>query len=211
MGEGIRSLMLLYLVRHGQTEANRHRTFQGTTDFPLNDTGHTQALDIMTYLRTEPVTAMYTSPMIRARETAGPLAEHFSIVPESIPDFHEVDCGRWEGVVFDQIVEEDPERLGQWLTDPEVAAPDGESLGSVYRRVKDPLNRIVDTHRESEGAIVIVAHGAVNRAIICHLLDIQPDRAFRFDQHNGCINRFDFRLPHPPKLTYCNLTTHLGG
>ena len=203
--------MLLYLVRHGQTEANRQRTFQGTTDFPLNETGRHQATDIMAFLKTEPVVAMYTSPMVRARETAGPLADHFSIVPETIPDFHEVDCGRWEGKPFDQIVVDEPERLGQWLTDPEIPAPDGESLGSVYRRIATPVNRITNLYRRTEGAVVVVAHGAVNRAIICHLLELKPDRAFRFEQHNGCINRFDFSLPHPPKLTYCNLTTHLGG
>ena len=202
--------MHLYLIRHGQTEANRQRVFQGTTDFPLNEIGFRQAHDIMTWLKHEPITAIYTSPMQRARETAGPLANAVNIVPVAVNSFHEVDCGRWEGVGFDQIVIDEPGLLGQWLTDPDVAAPDGESLGSVYRRVAPALSDITATHAESEGAVVIVAHGAVNRAILCHLLDIGPDRAFRFDQNNGCINRFDFRNPHPPKLSYANLIAHLG-
>lgn len=202
--------MLLYLIRHGQTEANRNRTFQGTTDFPLNETGDQQAARIADYLKTEPIHTIYTSSMLRARQTATPLAEAMGIVPQPLDAFREVDCGRWEGVAFEQVLTAEPELLGNWLTDPETAAPEGESLASVYRRVETPLQQIIDRHR-GNGAVAIVAHGAVNRALICHLLGVNPDRAFRFDQQNGCINCFDFQHTYPPKLTSCNFTAHLGG
>ncbi len=203
--------MLLYLIRHGQTEANRNRTFQGTTDFPLNETGNQQAIRIGEFLKTEPIHTIYTSSMKRAQQTAAPLAETRGIKPRPMDTFREVDCGRWEGVAFEHVLAEEPELLGKWLTDPETAAPEGESLASVYRRVETPLQQIIDRHRKEDGAVAIVAHGAVNRALICHLLGVSPDRAFRFDQQNGCINRFDFTHTYPPKLTSCNFTAHLGG
>ncbi len=203
--------MRLFVIRHGQTMANHSRLFQGTTDHPLNEIGHQQARAIAQALSGETVTAVYASPMQRAAQTAAPLAEAMGVTVRTVPEFHEVDCGRWEGSAFDDILQHDGDLLQKWLTDPNVPAPDGESLGQVYERVRDPLDTILAQHRDAEDVIVIVAHGAVNRALICHLLDIGPDRAFRFDQMNGCISCFDIRYPYPPKLVLANSTAHLGG
>lgn len=203
--------MQLFIVRHGQTKANHSRLFQGTTDHPLNETGHGQARDVARELSTESIAALYASPMRRAMQTAAPLADRLALNVQPVPEFREVNCGSWEGTAFDDILQNEGELLNKWLTDPDSPAPDGESLGQVYERVHNPLDEILSRHRESGDTIVIVAHGAVNRALICHLLEIGPERAFRFDQMNGCINRFDIRHPYPPKLVLANSTAHLGG
>ncbi len=203
--------MYLFLIRHGETLPNRRREFQGTGNFPLTGKGISQAEKIASFFHDIPLTALYTSPMTRAMETAAPLAEVQALSPIPIPAFHEVDCGRWEGVSFFKILSDERELLHMWLTDGKTPAPEGESLGDVYRRTKAPLYEIVDRHRYSSDNVAIVAHGAVNRAIICHLLGVSPDRAFCFEQENACINRLALDDPFPPKLTMLNSIIHLGG
>ena len=203
--------MRLFLIRHGETLPNRRREFQGTGNFPLTDDGLSQAEKIASYFHDIPLSAIYASPMTRAMQTAAPLAEAKGLVPSAVPAFHEVDCGRWEGVSFYDILKNGSELLRAWLTDGETPAPGGESLGDVYRRTGAPLNEIVDRHRHSSDNVAIVAHGAVNRTLICHLLGLRPDRAFCFEQENACISRFALDEPFPPKLTMLNSTIHLGG
>jgi len=204
--------MILYLIRHGETDANRRRVFQGIGDVPLNETGQAQALALASLFQDLPVHRMYASPLVRAADTAAPVAEAVGLSVETVPAFREVDCGRWEGVPFQDILATEPELLFAWLTDGRTPAPEGESLGQVYERVADDLKRIVDRMgTQPDENVAIVAHGAVNRALICHLLDLAPDRAFRFDQHNGAVSAFEIRSPFPPKMVYCNRTDHLGG
>jgi len=203
--------MLLFLIRHGETLPNLRREFQGIGNFPLTDKGLTQANQIASFFDDIPLNALYASPMIRAMETAIPLAQAKGLEPVLIPAFHEVDCGRWEGGSFLKILTDEGELLRRWLTDGKTPAPEGESLGDVHARTKAPLHEIVDRHRHSSDNVAIVAHGAVNRTIICHLLELLPDRSFCFDQENGCINRFVLDDPYPPKLSMLNSTIHLGG
>ncbi|NOZ13215.1 MAG: histidine phosphatase family protein [Acidobacteria bacterium] len=203
--------MHLFLIRHGETLPNRRRKFQGSGDFPLTDRGLAQAKQIASFFNEIQLNRIYASPMIRAMETAAPLAKQSGLAPVSIPQFHEVDCGRWEGVSFFDILKNEESLLRNWLTDGKTPAPNGESLGDVYRRIARPLQEIVDRHRHSSDNVAIVAHGAVNRAVICRLLELKPDRAFCFEQENACINRFVLDEPFPPKLTMLNSTSHLGG
>ncbi len=203
--------MHLYLIRHGETLPNVRREFQGTGDFPLTEKGISQAQSIASFFSNIDVNSLYVSPMARAMQSATPLAESKALSLIPISAFHEVDCGRWEGVSFLEILEREEELLRKWLTDGKTPAPEGESLGDVYRRIQAPLHEIVDRHRHSSDNVAIVAHGAVNRAAICQLLEVPPDRAFCFEQENACINGFVLDSPFPPKLTMLNSTIHLGG
>ncbi len=203
--------MHLFLIRHGETLPNRRREFQGIGDFPLTEIGHRQAHKIASYFERIPLVSLYVSPMIRALETATPLAEQAGLEPIHVSDFREVDCGKWEGLSFFDILKNDGDWLRSWLTDGRTPAPDGESLGDVYRRVRAPLQEIIDRYRDTSDNVAIVAHGAVNRALICNLLELSPDRAFCFEQENACISRFSLEPFFPPKLTMLNSTVHLGG
>ena len=160
--------MLLYLIRHGQTEANRNRTFQGTTDFPLNETGNQQAIRIGEFLKTEPIHTIYTSSMKRAQQTAAPLAETRGIKPRPMDTFREVDCGRWEGVAFEHVLAEEPELLGKWLTDPETAIeimtgsalpPGADTIVPVERYARE------DGAIELEDGYVPIAHARTAAAL----------------------------------------------
>lgn len=203
--------MHLFLIRHGETLPNLRREFQGIGDFTLTEKGISQAQSIASFFSNIEIDSLYVSPMERAMQSANPLAEAKALSPITIPAFHEVDCGRWEGVSFFKVLEREGELLRQWLTDGETPAPEGESLGDVYRRIQAPLHEIVDRHRHSSDNVAIVAHGAVNRAVICQLLGVPPDRAFCFEQENACINGLVLDDPFPPKLTMLNSTIHLGG
>lgn len=203
--------MNLFLIRHGETLPNQRREFQGTGNFPLNETGIRQAELIASYFDGVQLDAIYVSPMTRAMQTAIPLSGVSGVSVEQVPAFREVDCGRWEGLSFVKVLEEEETLLRGWLTDGKTRAPGGESLGDVHERIQDPLKEIVLRHRETAENVVILAHGAVNRAIICSLLSLQTNRAFCFDQGNACISEFIVENLYPPRLTMLNYTAHLGG
>lgn len=159
----------LLLVRHGETDWNRARRIQGTTDVPLNDTGRAQARAAAEAVRTllrgeQPWIA--SSDLSRARETAELLAAELgATLAHTYPDLRERDYGEAEGVHFDEYVA----RWGEWAV---ADAPGAEPREELRRRAVRGLRRVVrDVRREtapSARSVVVVSHGGVLREIIGH-------------------------------------------
>ena len=96
--------MKLYLVRHGQTDLNRVRRYQGRIDVPLNETGIGQARQLAVRLSSEPFDAIYASPLARAHETARLIHDGRSIAIITSPELVEMDFGRLEGKTYQEII-----------------------------------------------------------------------------------------------------------
>lgn len=159
----------LILVRHGETDWNRARRIQGSTDIPLNDTGRAQALDTAARLRADVDPAsvrLASSDLSRARETAEIIGAELGIgAPRTYADLRERGYGDAEGetdVVF-------AERWGPWAT---AQVPNAESRADVRARALRGLARVVaDTRSGSapaEATVIVVAHGALIREVIAH-------------------------------------------
>ncbi|MCC4907444.1 histidine phosphatase family protein [Microbacterium sp. cx-59] len=159
----------LILVRHGETDWNRARRIQGSTDIPLNDTGRAQARDTALRLRDEvdPETVrLVSSDLSRARETAEIIGAELGLDgPRTYPELRERGYGDAEGetdVVF-------AERWGPW---PTAQVPNAESREDVRARALRGLTRVVsDARSESapgESTVIVVAHGALIREVIGH-------------------------------------------
>ena len=101
----------IYLVRHGETLANRQGILQGWSNNPLDDTGEKQAAALVARAERVPLAAIYTSDLIRTRQTAAPLAQARGIQPIVLPGLREVSFGKWDGHHLDEIQEKDPETL----------------------------------------------------------------------------------------------------
>jgi len=206
----------ILLVRHGETDWNRQSRFQGQIDVPLNATGRQQSQQAAAFLRQSPIKRAYSSPMARPRETAELVLEHHSGVPlTTCQGLLEIGHGLWEGKLEQEIQAQWPQLLATWKAAPHQVAmpgPGGETIQQVSQRAVAALERIAQDLNEGDTALV-VAHDAVNKAILCHLLGLSPARIWSVKQGNGGVSVIDYPEGGAgPAIVYSlNLTGHLGG
>lgn len=159
----------LLLVRHGETVWNADAVYRGRSEVPLSNTGRRQAVPLGRSLAEEGVTALYTSPLTRARETAEAVAQAARLTAQVEDDLTDLDCGEWEGLSDGEVRERYPELRRAWLTTPHlVRLPGGESLDEVSVRVGRVLERVL----AASGAVVLVSHRVVHKVAICALLGL---------------------------------------
>ncbi|NJL00063.1 MAG: histidine phosphatase family protein [Spirulinaceae cyanobacterium SM2_1_0] len=209
----------LLLVRHGETEWNRVSRFQGAIDVPLNDAGRAQARKAADYLRDVPLNFAASSPLLRPKETAEIiLAPHPDLKLRLDARFCEISHGSWEGKFEREIATEYPELLQRWKSSPDtVQMPDGENLRQVWERAIAAWQDLVQaafaaSTPASPTVGLLVAHDAINKVILCHLLGLAPKDFWAMKQGNGAVSVIDY--PYGPDrlpiLQAINLTSHLG-
>jgi probable phosphoglycerate mutase len=150
------------LVRHGETDWNREQRWQGHADQPLNDLGREQARGLARTLAGEALDAVYSSDLLRARETAGILAEPLGLRVRLDPRLREVDVGGWSGLTHGEIELRYPDGHRRRL-DGGTGWEDGETYGAMGARVLEALRAIADEH--PDGRILVVTHGGPMREV----------------------------------------------
>lgn len=202
----------LYLVRHGATEANERVPYvlQGNAmDLGLSETGERQALSLAGYLSQFPIRQVYSSLMLRARQTAQIVAGKLGLQSRGIAGIHECNVGAWEGLDWDSIRVQYPEEHRKFTENPgKNPYLGGESYGDVLCRAKPVLEQLAELHRGE--SIAIVAHNVVNRAILADLLGIDLRLAPKIPQANCCVNLVRRRAETTLELVTLNSTFHLG-
>lgn len=138
---------MLYLVRHGRTDANQRNLLQGRLDRPLDEVGHTQAAAIA--LRIGDVDEVIASPLLRAQQTAG----YFNKPVATDERWLELAYGDLEGTAASEVPLEVWER---WRDDSTFATPGGESFGELDLRVRAACDELLA--RIGERRIVVVSH-----------------------------------------------------
>jgi probable phosphoglycerate mutase len=207
----------LLLVRHGETEWNRQGRFQGQIDVPLNDNGRAQGEKAAEFLQPVAIDAAYTSFMARPKETAEIILQHHGgLTLHSVNELQEISHGEWEGLFESEIEENYPGLLEQWQSQPEtVQMPGGENLEQVWQRSIAAWKDIVAAHSGGDQVqtVLVVAHDAVNKALLCHVLGLGPASFWRFKQGNGAVSVIDYPngIDSAPVLTTANITIHLSG
>ena len=167
----------IYLVRHGETEWNLQYRYQGRQDVSLNETGRRQALLISERLNNEGCAAVYSSPLLRTRDTALLIAERHGVTPCYVNGLAEIDFGDWEGIAYTELAKEQRLTAERWFINPESAHfPGGEHFLSFKNRVLDSYDNIL---RNNTGNIVIVTHAGVIRVIVSTLLAIPAAKLVR--------------------------------
>jgi broad specificity phosphatase PhoE len=164
----------LVLVRHCEPEEDARGRCYGSLDVGLSDAGRAHARELATRLSAE---AVWTSPRLRARETAAPLAAE----PIVDDDLRELDFGELEGRTFDEIAESMPDLYREWMETPtRVRFPGGECWADLKERAVRSVARI-------EGDAIVVTHGGVIRAVLSDWLAIPDEAVFRFELGYGGI------------------------
>jgi alpha-ribazole phosphatase len=159
----------LFLVRHGETELNSSQKYWGSTDVALGKTGLWQAKKLRSRLAGENIGFIYSSAMKRAMTTASVISTGRGLPVNSCPELKEIDFGRIEGLDFNQVQQQFPDIARMWIQrSPYLAYPEGESLSQLDGRVAEFARRL-EKHAAGD-AILVVAHSAVLRTLICQLM-----------------------------------------
>ncbi|RME09532.1 MAG: histidine phosphatase family protein [Ardenticatenia bacterium] len=144
----------IYMVRHGETDWNVIGRYQGQEDPPLNARGRAQAEATAEQLAQEQITAIYSSDLKRAAQTAEALAQRLNLPVHLDPRLREINQGEWQGVLVDDIRAHWPERFQQWQTAPwETHPPGGETLHDVETRILAALADIATRHPNERVAV----------------------------------------------------------
>ncbi|HUO77198.1 MAG TPA: histidine phosphatase family protein [Thermodesulfovibrionales bacterium] len=217
----------LYLIRHGETEGSALKRYLGSMDIPLSEKGVQQVRDVSAFIREDLKTlgvaqhssylnevhraphtgmesgvkegtlqAVYSSNLSRAIKSGQIVAEPYALQIIVVPELRERSFGIWEGMTFSEIKETYPSEFESWAGNPlKYSPPGGENTMEVHERVIRALEMILSNHGGDR--IAIVAHGGVNRIILCHLLGIPLENIFRIEQNHGAVNIIEFWEKYP--------------
>ena len=198
----------LLLVRHGATAATEEDRFSGSSGAELSDRGRTQVVRLGERLAHQNITAIYTSPLSRALDTARIIAASCGLEPVTREGLREIGHGHWEGMKREDVERQFAEEYAAWDADPFTFAPEGGESGvAVLARALPVIREIVTAHQG--GQLVVVSHKATLRLILSSLLAFDP-RGYRdrLDQSPACLNVVDFKDPVRARLMLFNDTSH---
>ncbi len=181
--------MRILLARHGETPWNAEGRYQGQIDIPLSPVGESQARALGERLSSFAITRAVASPLSRARHTAElALGDARKAMLELDPDVQEIAHGEWEGLLASEIHDKDPARLRAWREEPDtVLMPGGESLRQVLDRSWRGLARASEGLGEDD-TLLLVAHDAVNRVLLCRILGLPIGKLWTFRQAPTTLN-----------------------
>jgi broad specificity phosphatase PhoE len=177
----------LLLARHGQSDWNAERRWQGHADRPLSERGWLQAEALAERLADVDLDAVYSSDLRRTRETAAVIAERQELEVLELPELREVDVGSWSGLTRDEARERFPEAYARWL-DGGPGWTDGETYEEMTARVLGAVWRIARSH--ADGRVLVVSHGGPIRAIHATALgmDVHAYRRMRPVEPNARLS-----------------------
>ena len=190
------------LLRHGAAEGSKEGYFYGSTDAPLLAEGEAQVLEAAARVKgwlMESETALYASTLARSVRTAEILSETMTLglKPVIVPDIAELHLGDWEGETHASLSDKEPERLDEHYRNFVNSRPPGggESVAQLAARVLPAFRDICD--REKEKNVIVCAHAAVNRVILCDALGAPLESFFRLEQDFAALNVIDLREGAP--------------
>ena len=212
MTKGVEQQTVLYLIRHGATEANlaRPARLQGRRhNPPLARLGVRQAEATRDLLAIRPIDHCYSSPLLRAVQTAAIVAAPHGLSPQPLEALTECDVGRWEGLDWQTIRSLDGDGFQRFHANPaEFGYPGGESFRQVYERVKPALDDLLQIHAGE--SLLVVAHHIVNRTYLAGLLGLTPDQAQQVTLDN-CGISVVVRQGTQTSVNTLNAAFHLQG
>jgi broad specificity phosphatase PhoE len=152
----------IFLARHGESDWNVEKRFQGHSDRPLTERGRKQAHALADLVASEKIDAVYTSPLSRAQETAEIVAARAGLEPVALAELREVDTGSWSGLSRADVEARFPEGFSRWRSGGS-GWEDGETYEQMAERVIGALRTIAEDH--PDGRVLVISHGGPIRAI----------------------------------------------
>ncbi len=198
----------IILIRHGQTDSNVEKRYMGWLgEEGLNEIGIQQTHCLAERLRDINISAIYSSPLPRALETAKPLAQFQNL--EVIPNegIGEMRMGPWKGLSAEEIEMKYPQEWKLWRTDPvKVNLPNRETLNDLQNRVVQEIDNLVKKHPNQ--SVLLVTHDGVIRVFIAHVVGSDASIYRRIAVKNASISIVNI-MPLWKELELLNDTYHL--
>jgi phosphoserine phosphatase len=182
----------LILVRHGETDWNRSKRYQGRIDRRLSRTGLERGRLVAEVLEGERFSQVITSPLIRAADTALAIAERSNRPLTEDDRLQEFDYGVWQGQTEEQVRVSDPGAFDDWHeAPPRATMARAEGLQRLVKRCRSFLADVGQTVTEGDGSVV-VSHDVVNRVLTCEALRLPLDHFWQIRQDNCGITALDW-------------------
>ena len=186
---------LLYLIRQGETPANRAGVFLGSTDSALNELGISQAVELAKTFKYIELDVILSSPLKRAFKTALHIAAEKEIDIKKDDHLKEINFGIWEGLQYKEIIKSNPreweERGENWL---DFSPKDGESFQFFYNRVSDTIVSILEKYKGKK--IAVISHDGVMKVMASKLLNMGQDGFWNFYFEHGKYSLFEIYGSH---------------
>ncbi|GAA4887983.1 histidine phosphatase family protein [Actinomycetospora straminea] len=202
------------LLRHGQSPLSVERRYSGRGDPELTRQGLEQAAAAATALAARHVGAdghirtVISSPLLRARQTADPVAGVLGLGVTVDERLTETDFGTWEGLTFSEAAAQDPEVHRAWLSDSAVSPPRGESFDVVSRRVDAALDDLLRRHPGE--TVIVVSHVTPIKLILRRALDAGPQMLYRLHLDLACLSVVEFWPDGGASVRLVNDTSYLA-
>lgn len=200
-------MLHLILVRHGETEWNKQRRYQGQADIPLSMLGRRQAELVAERLARRKIDIVYASDLKRAWETADTITKKNSLTVLPEPRLREMSFGVLEGLTWDDSEKKYPEMVQIWLKDYNQPPQGGEALDDFASRVASFRDEVLQKHKDQ--TILLVAHGGPLSELLRLSLDVPYERRWAFAMENASISELLFGDDGYPLLQKLNDTCHL--
>jgi alpha-ribazole phosphatase len=180
----------MLLARHASTGREYYSRFIGATDIPIGAEGPAETARLAGIIQKYLPVVSFCSPFLRVRQTVELLAGQIDLGEVHVKyDLREIDFGRWEGLSFEEIAEGDSELAKRWAAwNPEFTFPAGEKVADFLRRTSELAEELAARPEET---ILVIAHGGVVRALLCHLLKLPPQHYLLFDARPARLAAID--------------------
>jgi probable phosphoglycerate mutase len=197
------------LLRHGETVHTGEKRFSGSgsADPPLTPTGEEQARRAAQLLTTRGITAIASSPLQRARQTADIVAATLKLPVRVVDDVRECAFGEWEGHTFAEVREQWPDELTAWLGSTAVAPPGGESFDVVDTRVCRARDQIIA--RYPGARVLVVSHVTPIKVLVRHALEAPPAALYRMELSPASVTEIEWFTNGTASMRSFNEAAHL--
>lgn len=193
--------MLLYLIRHGQTDWNRERRVMGRDPIPLNEQGRETVRTLASTLEDKGIGYIYTSTVLRAMETSHILSEAWNSEIIEEPRLDESLYERWIGKRYSDL-KDDPDFKSYTSKPTESNFSEIEGMKDLQKRGIEAVERILNEKRAEQ--VAAVSHSDVIKPIIAHYLAMDLDAMHRLGIANASATLVHFRDTMPPRVRYLN-------
>jgi len=199
----------ILLARHGETVFNVEGRWQGQADSLLTERGRAQAVELARAVADEQITAVYSSDLGRAADTATEVASVHNLQLNTDKRLREINVGEWTGKHRDEINAEFPDGLKAWATRPsDYQLPNGENIGAAQARALEFFAERMPAHPGE--TIVVISHGALCQAILVNAMGGTVDDLWLTESVANCqISRLEWTSEHGLELIQLVDVRHL--
>lgn len=202
--------MEIFIVRHGETTWNKLKRFQGSADIELSEAGRALARESGLNLLDTHFDRVFSSPLSRAKETARLFLGGRDIEIEVDDRLKELNFGNCEGQLYDDLVNNDKLTFKYFFSHPELYVPDeqGETIEHMMERAKDFMQNVIEPLESSCERVMIVAHGALNKGLMCHIKNLEKKDLWSGGLQKNCnvivveLNQGKYNVVDETRLYY---------